>query len=521
MNRYRKFFVISLCLSLVGAVSALASPVLLNIWGQEEDGIGPGKIVILVAVLLVTALLEIAMVFFRERFARQYNISNFKAYVEQFLSMDYDTILSRGPANLIQRIQQAVGNMYGFMTGSYISICTSSIVLLAILVLVFRQNRGVGMIMLLTIPVNYLGYRSLNRELGRRSKKLQEDSAKGYQGILAYAEQVDYLKQCPDYRIFFEEIHPSVVLLYKSMADINMFAQSASCALEAVNRVVETVSMILVVYDVLSAGSNSVMVILLAILFPIYFSHLSVVTNSNLSRQELKVSLEFAKEMEQQKEKDGRELLDTVQEISFSVHELKAGDRILKVRLEGTFCPGDVVLIKGPSGTGKSTLAKALVKFRECEGISLNGRDIRTYTNASLRKRINYLPQNTPIIKGSMEDNLRFNCQWDEQRCAYMTNEPFLRALLEKHPLHSEILENGANLSGGEKQKIALARILGDGADVLILDEFTSNIDREAAEEILTKVVETYREKIVFLISHDGLAEKYATKVLELDSLSL
>ena len=516
MNRYKKFFVISLLLSLIGAVSALISPVLLNLWAGEKVGISRERIFVLLAVLLATALLEIIIVIFREQFARQYNVSNFVSYMEKFLSMNYDAILSRGPANIIQRIQQAVGNMYSFMTGSYISICTSSLVLVSILIIIFRQSLIIGAIMLLIIPVNYLGYRALNKELGRRSKKLQEDSARGYQNILAYSEHVDYLKQCPDYMIFFNEIQPSVSLLYKSMADINMYAQSASQALQAVNRIVETISMAIVVYDVLNAGTNSVMMIVMAILFPIYFTHLGVVTNSNLSRQGLRVSLEFAREMESQREKDGNEILGEVKEITLSVSQMQVGDRMIDVKLESSIHPGDVVLLKGPSGIGKSTLAKALVKFRESEGIQVNGKDINVYTNESLRKRVNYLPQNIPIIKGSMRDNLSYNCNWNEEREAYVTKEPFLQTLLVKHPLDSEVLENGANLSGGEKQKIAIARILRDETDVIILDEFTSNIDKESAEEILKKVLENYCRKIVFIISHDGLAEKYATKVLDL-----
>lgn len=205
MSQYKKFFAISFCLSLIGAASALASPILLNIWGMEETGINEERIVILLVVLLATMAVEVAMVIFREKFAKQYNITNFKSYMELFLSMDYDSIVSKGPANIIQRIQQAVGNMYSFMTGDYISICTSVLVLLVILVIVFQQNIIIGGIMLLAIPLNYLGYKLLNKELAKKSKKLQEDSAKGYQNILAYSEQVDYLKQCSDYKSFLRK----------------------------------------------------------------------------------------------------------------------------------------------------------------------------------------------------------------------------------------------------------------------------------------------------------------------------
>ena len=88
--------------------------------------------------------------------------------------------------------------------------------------------------------------------------------------------------------------------------------------------------------------------------------------------------------------------------------------------------------------------------------------------------------------------------------------------MLKRHGMDEEIEENGANLSGGEKQKIALARVLHRDVDVLILDEFTSNIDKETAKEMLDMVVKNGRDKILFIISHDDLPEKYATKEVNL-----
>ena len=82
--------------------------------------------------------------------------------------------------------------------------------------------------------------------------------------------------------------------------------------------------------------------------------------------------------------------------------------------------------------------------------------------------------------------------------------------------MDSFIEENGANLSGGEKQRIALARALYDDVDVMILDEVTSNIDKESAEMILRRVIENGREKIIFMISHDSMPEVYANKILQL-----
>lgn len=516
MKNYRKFFATMLVMMLFGAIAALVSPFLLNLWSQDETGFNETRLLILFFTLVLSAVIEVLLTILREKFSEQYNASNFKKYLGKMLAMEYDAILEKGPANLVERIAQAVNELYFFMTGGYISIWSNGLALLAILTLIFSKNPLVGAIMLVMLPVNYFGYKFLNKELARRSQKLQENSAAAFQHILSYVGQTDYLKQCDSYDNLYRQMKPGYELLYSSMANINIYARSVSTALEAVNRVAETISMAILLWNYMRVGTGSVTLVLVAILFPMYFNYLNGIVNANLSKQGLKVSLDFVAEMDARRERDGEDELNRVDSIRFSIDELKLGEKTLAKGIAGTFERGDVVWIKGESGAGKSTLAKLLVKFRENEGVYVNGKDIRRYTNSSLRKRIDYLSQNVPIVKGSLRDNLSFNCPWSLERERELKGEPILAGVLQRHGLDEEIEENGANLSGGEKQKIALARVLHRDVDVLILDEFTSNIDKETAGEMLDMVVKNGRDKILFIISHDDLPEKYATKGVNL-----
>ena len=254
----------------------------------------------------------------------------------------------------------------------------------------------------------------------------------------------------------------------------------------------------------------------MVVLFPIYTSNLNMVTNANLSKQNLNVSKEFISQMDENRETDGTQRISQISSIRFDIDTLQIKEKVLARDIQGSFQYGDVVWVKGESGKGKSTLVKMLLKFRECDGIFINDISLKDVTNASLRSRMNYLSQNVPIVKGTLRENLFFNIKWDKEREEKLKHEPILQSILANKNMDSLIDENGTNLSGGEKQRIALARALYDDVDVIILDEVTSNIDKESAEVILKRIMSGNEQKIIFIISHDSMPESYANKILQL-----
>ena len=312
------------------------------------------------------------------------------------------------------------------------------------------------------------------------------------------------------------QVQPAVERIYGSMADINVFAQTSSKVLRSISQIAQTMVMALTVFQYLEADGSPLMMVLMVVLFPIYTSNLNMVTNANLSKQNLNVSKEFISQMDENRETDGTQRISQISSIRFDIDTLQIKEKVLARDIQGSFQYGDVVWVKGESGKGKSTLVKMLLKFRECDGIFINDISLKDVTNASLRSRMNYLSQNVPIVKGTLRENLFFNIKWDKEREEKLKHEPILQSILANKNMDSLIDENGTNLSGGEKQRIALARALYDDVDVIILDEVTSNIDKESAEVILKRIMSGNEQKIIFIISHDSMPESYANKILQL-----
>ncbi|MBR5970098.1 MAG: ABC transporter ATP-binding protein [Lachnospiraceae bacterium] len=506
-----------LLLSVIGAASALLAPVLLSLSSRSDGGISTGALLIVLAVMLFAMIPGVAVVLLRERFALRFNCENTTNCLRSLLRCNYDYLTEKGCANLVERCSMAVGDLYAYMTDGAIKIIRAVIIISAVLLLFLILNPVLAVVMAAVLPLNYFGYRLLNRKLAERSVTLQTECAAGFQTILSYIGQTDYLKQCATHEEMLTQMQPAIRRIYKSTADINVFAGSASLVLSSLNDICRTLVMILLVRNYLNGTASVAAMIVVTILFPVYFQQVSVLTNTHLDKQKLKASESFLREIEEEKETEGTEVLERVTQMSFDLDTLRIGDSVLAENIRDSFVPGDIVHIAGKSGAGKSTLAKLLAGFRGTEGISLNSTEIGALRKDSLRSRVTYLSQQVPVVTGTLMDNLFLNRRRESETEQFFRNEPLLQPLYRTHSPDGEITEGGANLSGGEKQRIAIARILPEPADVLILDEVTSNIDAESTADILNRVTDVFQNSIIFIITHDPLAASYATKTLTLD----
>ena len=141
---------------------------------------------------------------------------------------------------------------------------------------------------------------------------------------------------------------------------------------------------------------------------------------------------------------------------------------------------GKTVALVGQSGCGKSTLVNLVMHFNDCASgrISLEGKDLRSITQEDLRKRISLVPQSTYIFSGTVEDNLRIvDRSLTKERMLEVLKDVHLEDLIAKDGLATDVGEGGSKLSGGQKQKIGIARALLSDADYIVFDEATSNVD--------------------------------------------
>jgi ATP-binding cassette subfamily B protein len=168
---------------------------------------------------------------------------------------------------------------------------------------------------------------------------------------------------------------------------------------------------------------------------------------------------------------------------------------------------GRTIAIVGPSGAGKSTISRLLFRFYDVSSgrILIDGQDIRKVTQKSLRQSIGMVPQDTVLFNDTIRYNIRYG-RWDatdaevEQAARHAHIDTFIR--LSPKGYDTEVGERGLKLSGGEKQRVAIARTILKAPPILLLDEATSALDSHTEKDIQDALDEMSQGRTTLVIAH-------------------
>lgn len=183
---------------------------------------------------------------------------------------------------------------------------------------------------------------------------------------------------------------------------------------------------------------------------------------------------------------------------------------------------GETIGIVGTTGSGKATLVELLLRFRNPDSgtIEVDGQNISEVTGEAIRRNIGYVPQSPHVFDGTVHENIAYGGSEvsNEQvtRAAQMAGlHEFVTGLTEGYD--TRLGSQGVTMSGGERQRLALARAIVDDPPILIFDEATSQVDTETEHQIQRSLSELSESKTLFVVAHRLSMVRDADKILVLD----
>lgn len=207
-------------------------------------------------------------------------------------------------------------------------------------------------------------------------------------------------------------------------------------------------------------------------------------------------------EQEEKKEQIGEDKTISCEGLCFSYE----ADREILKKIDFHIPKGNFVAIAGESGCGKSTIASLITgKNKAYTGsLQIGGKELRELSEESLMKNITYISHKSYLFKGTVRENLLMgNPQaTEEMMWQALKNVKLYDFFKEQKGLETLLSEKASNLSGGQCQRLALARALLHNSPIYIFDEATSNIDVESENDIMGEIYRLAKEKTVLVISH-------------------
>lgn len=491
---------------------------------QYLDHISMGNILTACAIILCSfvavAVLQLLFLLYKYKSGVRIKATMLSTLITRILTMRYDALIAKEPTYLLDRSGACVNSLFDYYTETLPDLFTTLITLAACYAAAFLIHWPLAVIFTLVILVQVFGYRELNQKLGIMSTKLSKIASRKFTILSSLLGNVDFLKQLADRSAVAEFVYEKDREEKQVEADINIYAGKVSIIFDNILSILSNGVYVYIPIALMLGWLDLGDSVYLALVSSLFMPAAKRMVGVQLNMKALYAANDFLSQdlaPNLEDESKGQALSGPIRDISMDIKDLSVQNKQLIKEGRARIEAGDIVKVGGQTGCGKSTLMKALVGFRPVDKVTLDGRTLDTLSKASVRSHVLYIPQQAPIFSGTVADNITLGLTPSistDQLAQRLKGTVFEKYVSDAYGLSTAIVENGANLSGGDRQKISLAKIEVFDWDVLILDEATSAMDAETEDRVLSYICQKAKQRraIVFIISHSDRVDTYCSK---------
>ena len=489
-GRYTKYILLIFGFVFLKTVFTFITPVLIKIIldrissaSINPDGLGTYFALFAGAFVLLYAT-NFVLTYFNLKFSYIFKVNELEHLYRKLMKMKYADYYKNGSAYYVNRITVFIYDLFALLSNTLSYAFISVLTILISFYFIYITNHNIFLIALFLLPINYFGFKRINKALLKKSQKMQHTTAANYEKVTNTISNFELIKQLVDYSAVSALMRKFFISSEEAQNEVNFYAQNVSLLLIFVIDAIKNLILFYSIYLLSQKALTFSDLIFLNMIMSIYSGALSELNKININLRDLKVNFNFLRdEFSQKTENSGSLELAPVENIRFDIKEFNYESKRVLNDFRFSFSKGKSYAVVGGSGCGKSTVAKLLVGLYN-SNIYINDVGIEKYNLESLRNRI-YLVSHAPqIFPCSIEENIKIGCTDNElQNYEKLMQLPFVKVLSEKYDFtKTNIQESGVNLSSGEKQSINMMRMLIRNPEVIVLDEATSAMDSKWEE---------------------------------------
>ena len=527
------FLAIFFSLLVAGSTSAIAwllDPAIDKIFIQKDQ-----SLLILIPLLIILAfttkgislyLAKVMMINVAEEIKKKLQID----MLGTLINADTQSIDEKHSGKFISNLTYDVLHITNLLSNGILNLFKDSLTLIGLLTVMFLQNWKLSLIAIILIPIASTAARSLGKRMGKVTTQAQEKSGfltrylvelfKNHKLTKIFQKEKyetnranDYLDQLKEKNkkigIVIVRISPIMEILTGFMIAILIFYSGKLIASNelSVNNFFSFLAAMMLAYQPVRSLST-----------------LNIIVNQGLSAAGRILPVVDTKNLiknnENAKEIHIKNANIKFKDVLFS-YKNSDGDVLKEINLD--FEGGKMTSLVGHSGSGKSTILNLIPRFYDCKSgdISIDNQSIYDVTLHSLRKNISLVSQETTLFDDTIKNNIKYaNLDASDEEifeAAKLSHcEEFIKNLPEKY--ETLIGEDGVRLSGGEKQRISIARAMLKKSSIILLDEATSSLDSETETKIQDALKILTKDKTTIVIAHRLSTILNSNKIFIIDS---